>query len=223
MVWGSNLLVSPVGPGLTQGRVDQGVDYSGSGPVYAVGAGTILSITNSGWPGGTFIALALDNPVDATHRVVYYAEDITPGVTVGQQVTAGQVLGQATGGSNGIEIGWGSLTALGEPLNQVESGVQAGATAEGQNFLSAINGAVQATDTSVQSTLLAPITGTASAPAQLATIASTLSSYKFWLRVGEFTWDLGLLVGGLVLFIATSKEGEKAIGTAADVAPLLAA
>lgn len=213
-------LVSPVGTGLTQGRVDQGVDYSGAGPVYAVGSGTILSISNSGWPGGAFIALALDNPVDATHKVVYYAEDITPSVVVGQKVTTGQALGQATGGSNGIEIGWGSLSALGEPLNQVESGVQAGATAEGQNFLNAITGASTATLTSFN--VLDPL-GVGSTVGEFATIATKLSSYQFWLRVGEFTLGLGLLVGGLVLFVATSKEGSKAIGTAEDLAPLLAA
>lgn len=213
-------LVSPVGTGLTQGRVDQGVDYSGAGPVYAVGSGTILSISNSGWPGGAFIALALDNPVDATHKVVYYAEDITPSVVVGQKVTAGQALGQATGGSNGIEIGWGSLSALGEPLNQVESGVQAGATAEGQNFLNAITGASTATLTSFN--VIDPL-GVGSTVGEFATIATKLSSYQFWLRVGEFTLGLGLLVGGLVLFVATSKEGSKAIGTAEDLAPLLAA
>ena len=75
--------------------------------------------------------------------------------------------------------------------------------------------------------IIGPIIGAAGAAAnaagEFAKIASTLSSYKFWLRVGEFALGLGLLVGGLVLFVATSKEGEKAIGTAADVAPLLAA
>lgn len=70
---------------------------------------------------------------------------------------------------------------------------------------------------------LGPVSSAASALGEFSTIATKLSSYQFWLRVGEFTLGLGLLVGGLALFVATSKEGEKAIGTAADVAPLLAA
>lgn len=217
-------LVSPVGTGLVQGRTDQGVDYSGAGPVYAVGSGTILSIQNAGWPGGAFIALALTNPVDATHKIVYYAEDINPSVVVGQKVTAGQALGQATGGSNGIEIGWGSPSAIGQSL-QADFGKYAGsgATSQGENFLAAIGGAVNATNTSVIGSITAPITAPISALGEFATIATKLSSYQFWLRVGEFALGLGLLVGGLVLFVATSKEGSKAIGTAEDLAPLLAA
>ena len=38
---------------LKGGRIDQGVDYSGSGPVYALGKGTVLNLHNSGWPDGT--------------------------------------------------------------------------------------------------------------------------------------------------------------------------
>jgi murein DD-endopeptidase MepM/ murein hydrolase activator NlpD len=219
-------LVSPVGTGLTQGRTDQGVDYSGSGPLYAVGSGTILSISNAGWPGGTFIALALDNPPDALHKIVYYAEDITPAVAVGDRVTAGQQLGQATGGTNGIEIGWGSPSAIGRSL-QTDFGPYAGsgATEQGQDFLNAISGAT-ATLTGTNATLvfnpLDPL-GIGGVAGEFSKVASKLSSFQFWLRVGEFALGLGLLVGGLALFVATSKEGEKAIGTAAEIAPLLAA
>ena len=41
--------------GLSPERIDQGVDYHGYGPIYALGNGVILSVYNSGWPGGTFI------------------------------------------------------------------------------------------------------------------------------------------------------------------------
>ena len=44
---------------LTPERIDQGVDYSGYGPIYAIGNGVVLSAVNSGWPGGTFIAYRL--------------------------------------------------------------------------------------------------------------------------------------------------------------------
>jgi len=38
--------------GLRSERVDQGVDYSGYGPIYAIGSGVVLSVFNGGWPGG---------------------------------------------------------------------------------------------------------------------------------------------------------------------------
>ena len=70
--------------GLNPERIDQGVDYSGFGPIYAIGDGVVLSTANSGWPGGTFIAYRLtDGP--ANGLVVYAAEDINPAGRVGQQ------------------------------------------------------------------------------------------------------------------------------------------
>jgi hypothetical protein len=140
---------SPVGPGLKQGRTDQGVDFSGSGPVFAVGSGTILSISNRGWPGnGAFIALKLDNPPDPQHSVVYYAEDIVPNVTVGQKVGGGATLGHATGGSTGIEIGWMNPNAPGQPLAQVTGGYTEGAvTQAGTDFLNFMKGSSAITGT----------------------------------------------------------------------------
>ena len=153
--------MSPVGPGLKQGRVDQGVDWSGRGPLFAIGAGTIISTRAPGWPGaGTFIALKLDNPPDPQHSVVYYAEDIAPQVHVGDHVGAGRQIGTATGGSSGIEIGWGNPGAIGQPLAQVSRiGLPANlahqlpgtdisaATGQGANFLNFIKSSpVPATD-----------------------------------------------------------------------------
>ena len=102
---------NPIGPGLTPGRVDMGVDYSGAGPVYALGNGTITSTYNSGWPGGGFIGLQLS---DGSGRYVYYAENISPAVQVGQAVTAGQLIGHATGG--GIEVGWAAPPGTGQTM-----------------------------------------------------------------------------------------------------------
>ena len=100
---------NPIGPGLTPGRVDMGVDYDGTGPLYALGSGTITSIYNSGWPGGAFIGLHLTDG-----RYVYYAENISPAVQPGQAVTAGQIIGHATGG--GIEVGWAAAPGTGETM-----------------------------------------------------------------------------------------------------------
>jgi hypothetical protein len=97
-------------------RIDQGVDYSGNGPIYAIGDGTVLMIQNSGWiPIGTFIAYRLSNG-PAAGKVVYVAEDLTPNVSVGQSVSAGTVIGTVFQGNEGIEIGWGDPNALGQSM-----------------------------------------------------------------------------------------------------------
>lgn len=91
--------------GLRPERIDQGVDYSGYGPLTAVGDGRVISTGNGGWPGGTFIAYKLtDGP--ANGLVVYAAEDIDPAVSVGQTVTPNTVIGTMYEGPDGIEMGW---------------------------------------------------------------------------------------------------------------------
>jgi murein DD-endopeptidase MepM/ murein hydrolase activator NlpD len=91
--------------GLNPERIDQGVDYSGYGPIFAVGDGVVLSTVNAGWPGGTFISYRLtDGP--AQGLVVYAGEDILPQVSPGQIVTAGTQIGTMYEGPDGIETGW---------------------------------------------------------------------------------------------------------------------
>lgn len=91
--------------GLSPERIDQGVDFGGVGPIYAIGDGRVISTVNGGWPGGTFIAYQLtDGP--AAGLVVFAAEDISPSVYVGESVTANTVLGTMYGGPDGIETGW---------------------------------------------------------------------------------------------------------------------
>jgi len=92
-------------------RVDQGVDYAGSGPLSAIGAGTVTHVATSdtGWP-GAFIEYRLSGGADAG-CYVYYAEGVTPatGLRVGDAVRAGQAIATIIPGwSTGIEIGWGS-------------------------------------------------------------------------------------------------------------------
>ncbi len=120
--------------GLTPERIDQGVDYSGYGPIYAIGDGVVLSTVNGGWPGGTFIAYQLSNG-PASGLVVYAAEDINPEVSVGEDVTSSTVLGQMYEGPDGIETGWADGSALGETM-AAEYGQFSGSnsTAFGYNF-----------------------------------------------------------------------------------------
>jgi len=110
---------NPIGSGLTPQRVDMGVDYGGTGPLYALGNGTITNLYNSGWPDGTFIGLHLS---DGSY--VYYAESITPEVQVGQTVSAGHLLGYATGG--GIEVGWAARPGTGQTMADLTGQDQAG-------------------------------------------------------------------------------------------------
>ena len=86
-------------------RIDQGVDFSGYGPIYAIGDGVVLSTFNGGWPGGTFISYRLTSG-PAAGLTVYAAEDIFPTVQVGETVTPGTVLGTLYEGPAGMETGW---------------------------------------------------------------------------------------------------------------------
>jgi murein DD-endopeptidase MepM/ murein hydrolase activator NlpD len=119
---------------LTPERIDQGVDYSGYGPIYAIGDGVVLSTVNSGWPGGTFISYRLtDGP--ASGLVVYAAEDIYPLVATGQSVTSGTVLGAMYEGPEGIETGWADPSGDGNSMAS-DAGQFSGAnsTAFGASF-----------------------------------------------------------------------------------------
>jgi murein DD-endopeptidase MepM/ murein hydrolase activator NlpD len=119
---------------LSSERIDQGVDYSGFGPVYAIGDGVVLSTVGSGWPSGTFIAYRLtDGP--ARGLVVYVAEDIEPGVQVGATVTSSTVLGQMFAGPSGIETGWADGSSLPDTMARTYGQFDgSNSTAFGHNF-----------------------------------------------------------------------------------------
>jgi hypothetical protein len=104
--------VNPLaGDVLTGERIDQGVDYAGSGALTAIGAArvTYVGTSGTGWPGAFIEYRLLDGP-DAG-CFIYYAEGITPapGLHAGQTVPAGQLLANIIPGwSTGIELGWGA-------------------------------------------------------------------------------------------------------------------
>lgn len=92
-------------------RVDQGVDYAGSGTLAAIGAATVTyaATTDTGWP-GSFIEYRLLGGPDAG-CYVYYAEGVYPAadLRVGQSVAAGQPIARIIPGwPTGIELGWGA-------------------------------------------------------------------------------------------------------------------
>lgn len=107
--------VDPIGSGLKPARIDMGVDYTGAGTLYAMGAGTIENVSNSGWPGGKFISLKLDEGPYAG-KYVYYAENIKPSVSKGQHVSAGTPIGEAVGTYPYIEVGWAAAPGTGQAL-----------------------------------------------------------------------------------------------------------
>lgn len=93
--------------GLIPERVDQGVDFGGSGSVYALGNAVITNATDesAGWPGGGWITYQLTSG-PAAGLEVYVAEDVQPTVSVGQQVTSSTVIANMFNGPTGIETGW---------------------------------------------------------------------------------------------------------------------
>ena len=91
---------------VTASRIDQGVDYGGSGPIDALGPGRVIlvSTADSGWGNGDgWVSYQLTGGSYAGDYV-YVAEGITPAVSYGQQVVAGQQIGTFNGHS--IEIGF---------------------------------------------------------------------------------------------------------------------
>jgi murein DD-endopeptidase MepM/ murein hydrolase activator NlpD len=93
--------------GLIPERIDQGVDFGGSGPIYALGNAVITNAsgTDYGWPGGGWITYRLTNG-PGKGLTVFLAEDVKPTVSVGQHVNSGTVIANMFNGGAGIETGW---------------------------------------------------------------------------------------------------------------------
>jgi hypothetical protein len=109
--------------GLNPERIDMGADFSGSGPVYALGDAVITSATgdSAGWPGGGWITYQLTEGPDAG-LMVYVAEDVTPVIQVGQHVSSSTVIATMHDGGDGIEIGWAQPTDLSAESQLPEAG-----------------------------------------------------------------------------------------------------
>jgi len=123
---------------LTVERIDEGADFSGSGPVYALGSAVITNAGwNAGWPGGGWITYRLtDGP--GAGLTVYLAEDVTPTVQPGQRVSASTVIANMFNWGDGIEIGWAQASGVSAESELPEAGGIGGAgpfpTSVGVNF-----------------------------------------------------------------------------------------
>jgi hypothetical protein len=102
---------------LKASRIDMGVDYSGSGPILAMGRAKIvlasarLAGPESCWgktcvppPGDFIVYRLLDGPFAG--RYVYAVENITIRVKTGQTVRAGQTIAILHPSSPNLELGW---------------------------------------------------------------------------------------------------------------------
>ena len=109
--------------GLVPERVDMGVDFGGSGQVYALGDAVITNATGTsgGWPGGGWITYKLTDGPDAG-LTVYLAEDVSPVVQVGQHVSSATVIANMFAGSDGIETGWAQPSGLSAESQLAEAG-----------------------------------------------------------------------------------------------------
>jgi len=102
---------------LQSSRIDMGVDYSGSGPILALGRAKVVLASDqlagpeSCWgktcvppPGDMVVYRLLDGPFAG--KYVYIVENITITVKTGQTVRAGQRIAILHQGSPNLEIGW---------------------------------------------------------------------------------------------------------------------
>ena len=105
--------------GLQASRIDMGVDYSGSGPILALGRAKVVLATDrlagpeSCWgrtcvpaPGDIIVYRLLDGPFAG--KYVYVVENITISVKAGQTVRAGERIAILHQGSPNLETGWAS-------------------------------------------------------------------------------------------------------------------
>ena len=122
---------------VTAERIDQGVDYAGSGTLGAIGPAVVTSVVSSGsgWEGGGYVEYKLTAGPYAG-RSVYYAEGVSPTVSVGQTLQPGQPVAKIIpGSSTGIEIGFAAGKGQEAYANAYGGGYSEGAlTAAGVAF-----------------------------------------------------------------------------------------
>ncbi|HEX7996563.1 MAG TPA: hypothetical protein VF506_21810 [Streptosporangiaceae bacterium] len=125
--------------GMIPERIDQGVDFGGTGPIYALGDAVITqaTATNYGWPGGGWITYRLTSG-PGKGLMVFVAEYIRPTVSAGQHVTADTVIANMYPGGGGIESGWAMANGFTAESQLAEAGGISGAgpfpTNVGMNF-----------------------------------------------------------------------------------------
>jgi hypothetical protein len=99
----------------TVGRVDQGQDFTGKGPILAVGRAKIIRTGAPGWPeGGGVLYKLLEGPMAGQNVFVYEGVDVPSYIKPGVIVNAGQPIATFRKGGS-IEMGWAN--EAGVPLS----------------------------------------------------------------------------------------------------------
>jgi hypothetical protein len=133
------------GSGIKYAGVDQGIDFTGPGSVFALGDAVITRVQagGSGWPGeGAVLNYKLLSGPKAG-QYVYVAEDFAPrsDLRPGSIVSKGETIGQATGSGKapGIEVGWAQPSGI--PLAPRPAPRPAPQyTSQGADFLAFVSG-----------------------------------------------------------------------------------
>ncbi len=113
---------------LVTGRIDQGVDFTGAGPIVAIGDAKILRVGAPGWPEGGGVLYQLTSG-SLAGQVIFVYEGVDATVQAGQTVKAGEQIATFRPGGS-IEIGLAD--SAGVPLSHAvysegmvtESGVE---------------------------------------------------------------------------------------------------
>jgi len=123
----------------TTGRIDQGVDFTGTGPIAAVGDAVILATGAPGWPEGGGVLYKLLSGQRAG-QVIFVYEGVEATVHAGQHVVAGEQIATFVPGGS-IEMGFAD--ANGVPLSHGEyvEGKETTWGREMASFLTSIGGA----------------------------------------------------------------------------------
>jgi hypothetical protein len=125
-------------PNVKPARIDEGVDYIGDGPVYAIGNAKVTYAAHDGvWPGGNFLSYTLsDGP--AAGKSVFVAENCDVKVSAGQTVDNKTELCTMHSSSPYIETGWADPnakdTAMAWSQYMTAAVPDGSATNFGQNF-----------------------------------------------------------------------------------------
>ena len=128
-------------PHAIKGRIDQGVDYVGQGPINAIGNARILRVGAPGWPNGGagpagqgVLYKLLDGP--RAGQIIFVYEGLKVNVRAGQEVVAGQQIGTFYPGSS-IEIGFADSGGVPLAHDQYTEGKVTGWGRRMNDFLSA--------------------------------------------------------------------------------------
>lgn len=127
--------------GIHRRRIDQGVDYAGSGPILALGSGTVTKATDRdpGWLDDGVVVYRLSRGPFAG-KYVYVAENVTVSVKKGQTVKTGEKIATLHDAYPYLETGWAAgkgdktLAAVDRHRCVPCSDVGDWSTIEGRNF-----------------------------------------------------------------------------------------